>query len=124
MTRALRSIGLVVLVALSGCVSVGPKTVPRDRFDYATAITESWKRQTLLNIVKMRYLDPPIFVDVGQIVAGYSLETAITGGASFPETNTFGGNTFSLGAATRYVERPPVTYTHLTGRKFIRALLR
>src|SRR5262245_65653999 len=91
MTRALRSIGLVVLVALSGCVSVGPKTVPRDRFDYATAITESWKRQTLLNVVKLRYLDPPIFVDVGQIVAGYQLEAAVSLGGTLSKEDVFGG---------------------------------
>ena len=47
------TIALVILL-LGGCSNFGPKTVPRDRFDYNTAIADSWKEQTLLNIVKLR----------------------------------------------------------------------
>jgi len=42
-------------VLMSGCSSLGPGTVSRDRFDYNTAISDSWKEQTPLNIVKIRY---------------------------------------------------------------------
>jgi hypothetical protein len=112
-----------LLLALAGCHSLGPYTVSRDRSEYAASISESWKRQTLLNIVKLRYLDPPVFVDVGQIVAGYTLETQMTAGGSFPQTDNFGGTTATVGAAGRYTDRPTITYTPLTGNRFVRSLM-
>jgi hypothetical protein len=108
---------------LAGCSGIGPKTVARDRYDYSTSITDSWKRQTLLNIVKLRYMDPPIFVDVGQIVASYSLETGATVGGSFPATDSLGGTTGTIGATGRFTDRPTITYTPLTGNAFISALM-
>jgi hypothetical protein len=120
--RTYQIVPLFVLLA-TGCHSIGPKTVPRDRSDYSDSISDSWKRQTLLNIVKIRYLDPPIFVDVGQIVSGYSLETTLTAGGSFPETAALGGTTATVGGAARYTDRPTITYTPLTGNKFIKALM-
>jgi len=102
------------------CTSIGPGTVARDRYDYSDSISESWKRQTLLNIVKLRYLDPPIFVDVGQIVAGYSLETAVSLGGEVASPRD---NRLALGASGRFTDRPTITYTPLTGNKFVKALM-
>jgi hypothetical protein len=116
-------VALSLALALTGCHSLGPRTVARDRSDYSGSIAESWKRQTLLNIVKLRYLDPPIFVDVGQIVAGYSLETALTAGGVLPENANFGGDTVTLGGSVRYTDRPTITYTPLTGNKFVKGLV-
>ncbi len=77
----------------------------------------------LLNIVKLRYLEPPIFVDVGQIVAGYSLETAVTAGGTIAETDLLGGGVVSLGASGRFTDRPTITYTPLTGNRFVEGLM-
>ena len=60
-------IGLVLLV--TGCTTIGPQSVERDRFDYNSAISNSWKEQTLLNIVKIRYADMPLFVEVASVVS-------------------------------------------------------
>ncbi|HEY1382601.1 MAG TPA: hypothetical protein VGF43_03255 [Dongiaceae bacterium] len=70
----------LMLLGAGACGSVGPTTVPRDRIDYSTAIGDSWKQQTLLNIVKLRYGDMPIFLEIAQVIAGYQLESTVTGG--------------------------------------------
>ena len=110
-------------MALTGCKHIGPKTVAVDRFDYSSAIADSWKQQTLLNIVKLRYMDLPVFVDVASIVSGYSLESGISAGGSLPQNGNMGGNTAVLGGSAKFTDRPTITYVPMTGEKFLRGLI-
>jgi len=108
---------------LAGCASVGPGSVVLDRFDYSSAIADSWKEQTLLNIVKIRYMDLPVFVDVSSIVAGYSLQTGVTVGGVVSSDRAVQGNYGSLGGQAIYTDRPTITYVPMTGEKFLRGLI-
>ncbi len=114
---------ILTYLFLTGCASLGPATVSRDRFDYASSITESWKRQTLLNIVKIRYIEPLFFVDVGQIVSGYTLETGVNLGASDGKLNSFVASSINAGVSGKYTDRPTITYTPLTGAPFVRSVM-
>ena len=111
-----------IVLSLPGCASFGPPSVDRDRFEYINAIASSWKQQTLLNIVKLRYADTPVFLDVGQIISGYQLEGTVAIGGSLNSASAI-GDVFSLGTAGRYTDRPTITYTPLTGANFIHVLM-
>jgi hypothetical protein len=91
--------------------------VPRDRFDYNTAVSDSWKEQTLLNIVKVRYADMPLFIEVASIVSGYTWERSVNLSATTIDGGTVDG-TAALGGSGSYTERPTITYVPITGSAF------
>jgi len=122
-TKDLLAAALVGALALSGCKHLGPRTIPVDRFDYSTAIADSWKQQTLLNIVKLRYMDLPVFVDVASIVAGYSLQSGVSVNGVISSEKAVQGNYASIGGSAIYTDRPTVTYVPMTGEKFLRGLI-
>jgi hypothetical protein len=100
-------------LALSGC-AVGPGTVARDRFDYTAAISDSWKQQMLFNMVKIRYDDAPVFLDVASIINQYSVESVVD--LRFSWASPIVGsstNAQSAGAVARYTDRPTITYPRL-----------
>jgi hypothetical protein len=47
--------------------------VRRDQIDDIGAVADSWKYQTLLNIVRLRYGDAPVFVDVSSLISSTPL---------------------------------------------------
>jgi len=110
-------------LALSGC-AVGPGTVARDRFDYTAAISDSWKQQMLFNMVKIRYGDAPVFLEVASVINQYSVESAID--LRFSWASPIVGsstNAQSAGGTARYTDRPTITYSPIIGDKFARSFM-
>jgi len=116
-------LGLATVALFTGCTHLGPKTVAVDRFDYSTAIGDSWKQQTLLNIIKLRYMDLPVFVDVASVVSGYSMQTGVSVNGTVSAEKAVQGNFASIGGQAIYTDRPTITYVPLTGDKFMRGLI-
>jgi hypothetical protein len=91
--------------------------------DYATAIGESWKQMMLLNIIKQRYIDMPVYLDIDSVISSYSLATSGSVGlASFPHGPE--NSNAALGAARTLTESPTVSYAPLTGERLVSSLLR
>lgn len=109
---------LFMILVVSGCSSIGPATVHHDRFDYNKALSDSWKEQTLLNIVRLRYADMPIFLEVASIVSGYTLEGSINLTGNVSSENTVQGDFLTLGTGGRFTDRPTITYAPIKGDKF------
>jgi len=108
-------------LVLSGCASIGPGTVKRDRFNYINAISESWKAQLLLNMVKIRYGDTPAFLEVASVINSYTIEASID--LSYNWYHNPYDTTQLLRGSGKFTDRPTITYSPLTGQKFTTMLM-
>jgi len=118
---------LAIGVATAGCQAIGPASIQRDRLDYAGAIAGSWREQMLLNIVKLRYFDAPVFLEVSSVISSYTLQGEVNIEAqSYPFSTSTGANNTNrrLGVTGTYTDRPTISYTPVTGEKYIDKLLR
>jgi hypothetical protein len=123
----LRDIAALLMLALinTGCASLGPGVVGRDRSDYEHAVTESWQRQLLMNLVKIRYGDTPFFLDVSSITNSYNLSTQVNMAATWWGGVVGSGphDNLSVGASGIYTDKPTITYNPLLGQRFTRSLM-
>jgi len=116
---------LIAVGALSGCTKIGADMVHRDRFDYTTAVADSWNEQVLLNIVRLRYSAWPVFVGIDQIITAYTLEHS--GSAKLISrrglSDILTNDQAEIGYLGKFSERPTVIYKPLSGKKYVRAFL-
>jgi len=81
----------------------------------------------LLNLVKLRYSDAPVFLDVGQVVSGYTVQSTFTALGNVFSTNGpvpgVPNSSVGLSAQGQFIDRPTVTYTPLMGERFARSLM-
>jgi len=113
---------LLAAVLLTSCAGYGPGTIERDRMDYGLSLNTSIKQQLLANIVRLRYMEAPVFVDVSSVINQYALSGNVQAGLGF--NNSFAsGDTGAVGAGGRWEDRPTITYSPISGRKFSESLL-
>jgi len=123
--RLILTVTIAVLAA--GCQTIGPGGLQRDRMDYADAIAASWRQQTLLNIVKLRYFDAPVFLEVSSIIGSYTLQSEVSFAAQhfpFVSSSSTAQTNQRLGLTGTYTDHPTISYTPVTGEKYIEKLLR
>jgi len=122
--EVLKAAAFITLLILTGCAGIGAQSVARDRFDYNSAISQSWKAQMLINMVKLRYGDTPTFLEVASVINQYSVESQVNLQFQWADPITAAlTNTRAAGGTARYSDRPTITYSPLTGEKFARSFM-
>src|SRR5262245_34246408 len=104
---------------LCGCV--GPKAVRYTRLRYNEVIRDTNDEQLLLNIVRLRYADSPVFIDLPSITSQFELSGR---GSYFGGTgNQFPGHA-SLGTGEVSLrDTPTLSYHPREGREIAKSLL-
>ena len=64
----------LVAAFTGGCAQYGPQALTEGRPQYNVAVQQTEAQQLLLNIVRNRYNDPILFLDVTSISTGFSRE--------------------------------------------------
>jgi len=111
---------VTAVFVLSGCAAFGHRRVSSDRFNYNDAIARSTRDQMLLNLVRLRYLEVPVFLTVSSVLTQYIYEgnVGVSGTANLGGPDLVGGN-----AGLAYSERPTITYLPLGGQEFAAQML-
>jgi hypothetical protein len=110
-------------IAATGCTSIGPTQLDRDQLDYTRVVADSSKRQTLFNLVRMRFGDAPAFVSINQLVSGYTVQGTAQGNLqTFPSAAP--SSFWSLLFGLQYTDRPTFTLNPMSGEQFAEAYLR
>ena len=115
-----------LLLAVTGCASIGPATVPRDRVDYITAVAEFLERADAA-----QYRSDALWrrTDLRRRFLG-NQRLCVSGSGLGSRTDQFQpdrhdpSNLVTLGGNATYLDRPTITYTPLAGEKFAKSLLR
>ncbi len=119
-------LGLSALgVWLSGC-TVGPALLRASRIGYNEAIQGTTEQQLLLNLVRLKYRDTPLFVEVGSVSAQFQLDESASFSARLNENvgvNPLNPDWLGLDGKIGFSERPTITFTPLQGDEFVRRLL-
>ena len=124
-TRPLRRrvITLLACTSLCGCFSLGTTRLYEDQLGYSRALGDAENSDTLLNVVRLRYADTPIFLQATQVISGYQLQRNLTGGfEAFPAANP---STFLNGSASTQLQQSPTfTFQPLSGAQFAQSFIR
>lgn len=113
---------LLATLLISGCTQLGPGLVKAGRNDYNKVLAQTDDEETLLNLVRMRYADNPVILQVSSVSTSFTWnQGASAEGVRFPSTSA--ADNIGVRGSLDYTERPTITYTPLGGADFVRNVL-
>ena len=108
-----------IAVGLGGC-QIGPGTLPVSSAHYSDAVRVAQSEQILVNLVRLRYRDQPVFMEVTSISTQFEIGASASVNGSVVES---GPDTLGIGGGLEYSERPTITFGIMGGDAFERDML-
>ncbi len=116
-------IGLVLVTASGGCTHFGADRLYQDQLGYTEALADSQKSQALLNVVRLRYAEAPVFLNTTQVISGYTLQQSLTGTlAWFPSQSSSSSVAGTPGVT--FTQNPTFTFQPVTGQALAESFIR
>lgn len=113
---------LALLLAFSSGGCLGPRAVKFSRLKYNEAFRKTSAEQALLNIVRLRYADTPVFLDLPSITSQF--EATAAGSYSYGQDGQGPGLTNLGGMELMFRDSPTLSFQPKVGEEFGRSLAR
>jgi hypothetical protein len=111
---------LAVTCLVQGCRTVGPRLYQGNFNDYTDAISKTSDGQMLANLVRMRYLESPIFLQVSSVSTSFNVSGNVGASAGL---NPGRADDYGLSAGGSISESPTITFSMPDSEKYYGRLL-
>lgn len=110
---------LAAAAAMGGC-HLAKDALRTDFNDFNTIVHQSQTEQLLLNLVRMRYREAPLFLQAGSITASY--ENTVSAGA---QATAQQGDQSLVGVTGNYTfsAKPTIVFTPVEGQQYVQQLM-
>ncbi len=115
------SLGLALL-SLSGCAHIPPAALQATATEYNIVLQRTGAEQLLLNLVRLRYHEPPFFMQPGAVSAQLRRTVDLTAQAGIKDANVTEHN-LGLDGHLGFSEQPTLTFVPLQGEAFMGRML-
>ena len=112
-------ITLIILMSY-GCAKYGPNHIKSERSSYNQAIQKTNNEQLILNLVRLKYRDNPLFMEVSNLASQFTIQNKI-GLTSKLQAEAKG--IFIPGSDVYIEESPTISYSPLHGESFVKGVL-
>jgi hypothetical protein len=126
-----------ILAIGTGCASLGPTSLPGDRFNYNKSLARSANEQLLLNIVRLRYGEPLHWLEVSSMLSQYSIHASVNANAWWNNLDVWNSPALravygvdgdpskqtGVDGGVSYSDRPTISYAPVQGVDFANRLL-
>jgi len=109
---------LVPVLIVTGC-SIASRSIRSTFADYNQTVHFNEGQEMLLNLVRIKYRETPLFLKVGALSSSYSFEASA--GASFGKSTA--AKAYGLDIGSSVSSRPTITYTPIEGNTFVKQIL-
>jgi hypothetical protein len=120
---AARLLGLLAALAAVRLRQLRPERLEEDQVGYTQALSDSQKSQTLLNIIRIRYGDSPVFLNTTQVISAYQLQHNLSAGVQlFPGASI--SNFLTGSGGIQLQQTPTFTFQPVTGENLAQSVIR